>query len=129
MDVYQEIMQDIRNLQRTSGGDIQDRIATAALVKASFHKEFERVRRGNREADVFEDVNRVTLTVNGRIFDVIRLSGQCEVETKLFGFSQPQESVRTQIPDMSFDEVRALVQKVVIRFLAALRDDIARRGM
>lgn len=133
LDPYQELAVGISRLHSTGDGQRDERIATASLVYAMFHREFVRARRQLRrndvdDVDVHEDAVYVRLRVGGRSFKVTRLSGQCEICTEVYGFTKRVEDTRVNVPALSDAEAHAHVTRAVDGFLAMVREDIAKRG-
>ena len=133
MDPYNDLIMALSALQRSVGGRPEGRVATAALVRSLFHREFVRVRREllrlDLKADVYEDTCYVRLTIEGRSIVVNRMSSQSRVVIEINGVTGLPNQGRweTELPELP-DEVCILqVQRAAALFLDLVRQDIARR--
>lgn len=134
MNPYQDLLDGLESLRQNQGGSREERIATAALVYALFHRALVNLKRDLRrrdfDAEVYEDAVYVSLRVQGRTVKVSRLSGQNRVAVELLGFANVRGPGRTDFELSALpDEVCAAeVEKTILAISKLLLQDMAQRG-
>lgn len=127
MDIRQEVLDHLSTLQ--GRGTPENRAVAAALICAYMHHELLHLRRELHQRDydarVYEELSKICLQVEGRVFSIQRLTGQSELVVTGTGFRHSiQERVRN-VPGLPPAACAVFASGLADAVLRYLLDDLA----
>lgn len=128
MDIRQEILDHLATLR--GRGTPENRTVAAVLICAYMHYEFQHLRRELRQhgydACVYEELSKICLRVEGRIFFVQRLTGQSELVVQSTGFRHNIQERVQGVPGLPPAACAVFASGLADAVLRYLLDDLAR---